>query len=161
MLLRALLAAAAVSTAYGLTHMNPTMKYVVSNPAPGHEGESREFATSDYFEVDSPVMDMKYSQIVWTTLPAVDLPKAVVDKYANSTMAVTGFEVDLLRKNPTTGKLESVPAYENYNHHYGVELLSTAVKLKYVVAAFVVVVAAHLCFPGWCFALRLLRSTTS
>jgi hypothetical protein len=45
-------------------------------------------------------------------------------------MAVTGFEVDVLRKNNGTGKTESVPAYESYNHHYGVGLHSTAVKMK-------------------------------
>lgn len=109
--------------------MNPTMKYHLSNPAPGQEGKPREFSSAQFFEVDSPVMKMKYSQVVWTSLPAVDLPADIVSKYATSTMAVVGFEVDVLRKN-AAGELESVPAYQSYNHHYGVNLHSNAVSLK-------------------------------
>ena len=48
----------AVVACFGLAHaalkhhLNPTMPYVISNPAPGHEGESREFASAaTYFEV--------------------------------------------------------------------------------------------------------------
>jgi hypothetical protein len=65
-------------------------------------------------------MKMKYSQVLWTTLPPVKLPADIIARYANSSMAVTGFEVDVLRKNNGTGTTESVPAYESYNHHYGV-----------------------------------------
>merc|ERR1711907_828549 len=72
---------------------------------------------------------MKYSEVAWRTLPPVDLPAAIVHKYRNSSMAVTGFEVDVLRFNNATGKTESVPAYQSYNHHYGVGLHSTAVRM--------------------------------
>ena len=114
-----------------ITHMNPTMKYVVSNPARGHEGESKEFSSPSFFEVDSPTLRMQYSEVAWRTLAAVDLPAEIVAKYATSSMAVTGFEVDVLRViNKATNATESVPAYQSYNHHYGVELLSSAVKLK-------------------------------
>ena len=69
-------------------------------------------------QVDSPVMRMKYSEVVWRTLPAVPLPKDFVARYANKSVAITGFEVDVLRRNNATGETESVPAYESYNHHY-------------------------------------------
>lgn len=109
-------------------NMLPGMKYILSNPAPGAEGQTREFASSEYFEVDSTTMKFKYSEVIWRTLPAVDLPSEIVQRFANKTMAVTGFEVDLLRT--VNGKTESVPAYESYNHHYGVSLISKAAKLK-------------------------------
>jgi hypothetical protein len=52
-------------------------------------------------------MKMKYSEVVWRTLPAVDLPANIRSRYANSSMAVTGFEVDLYRKLPN-GQLQPV-----------------------------------------------------
>merc|ERR1719387_2334922 len=110
--------------------MNPTMDYILANPAPGHEKVKRAFASKDFFEVDSPTMKMRYSEVVWRTLPAVDLPKDIRSKFANKTMAVTGFEVDLLRKTRDGTGVESVPAYHSYNHHYGVSLISSASKLK-------------------------------
>jgi hypothetical protein len=76
------------------------------------------------------VMKMRYSEVVWRTLPAVALPQEIISRYAGRTMAVTGFEVDLLRNNRTTGKTEPVAAYDSYNHHYGVSLVSSAVRLK-------------------------------
>ncbi|KAH8067403.1 hypothetical protein JL721_7511 [Aureococcus anophagefferens] len=100
-------------------HLNPTMPYTITNEAPGHEGESREFSGAAYFDVDSPVLTMRYSEVAWRTLPAVPLPAEVVAKYANATIAVTGFEVDVLR-DLGNGATESVAAYDSYNHHYGV-----------------------------------------
>ena len=111
-------------------HLNPTMPYTITNEAPGHEGESREFSGAAYFDVDSPVLTMRYSEVAWRTLPAVPLPADVVAKYANATIAVTGFEVDVLR-DLGNGATESVAAYDSYNHHYGVQLLSSAVRLSY------------------------------
>ena len=55
-------------------HLNPTMPYTITNEAPGHEGESREFSGAAYFDVDSPVLTMRYSEVAWRTLPAVPLP---------------------------------------------------------------------------------------
>jgi len=111
-------------------NMHPNMPYTLSNPAPGHAGERRKFSSSEFFEVDSTVMKMRYSEVVWRTLPAVALPQEIISRYAGRTMAVTGFEVDLLRNNRTTGKTEPVAAYDSYNHHYGVSLVSSAVRLK-------------------------------
>ena len=108
--------------------MNP-MAYTISNPMPGQEDKTCAFASTEFFEVDSPTMNMKYSEVAWRTLPAVSLPKELMSRYAKSTMAVTGFEVDVLRRLPDN-TTESVPAYQSYNHHYGVNIHSSAVKLK-------------------------------
>ena len=123
----AIVVLAAVASAAPTT-MNP-MSYRIMNPAPGQEGKTRAFYSSEYFEVDSPTMQMQYSEVAWRTLPAVPLPAEIVARYANSTMAITGFEVDVLRALPGN-KTESVPAYQSYNHHYGVTLHSNAVQAK-------------------------------
>ena len=40
-------------------NMNPSMSYTLSNPAKGYEGVTQKFASSNFFEVDSPTMAMK------------------------------------------------------------------------------------------------------
>eukprot|EP00658_Telonema_sp_P-2_P009209 TRINITY_DN13468_c0_g1_i6.p1 TRINITY_DN13468_c0_g1~~TRINITY_DN13468_c0_g1_i6.p1 ORF type:complete len:322 (+),score=66.69 TRINITY_DN13468_c0_g1_i6:62-1027(+) len=110
-------------------NMNAGLTYTISNPAPGHQSVSPPFV-GEYFEVDSPTLRMQYSQVYWQTLPPAELPADIVSRFANKTMAVTGFEVDLLRQNNLTGQEESVPAYQSYNHHYSPNLVSAAVQLK-------------------------------
>jgi hypothetical protein len=109
--------------------MNPGLQYTISNPAPGFEGKTYPFY-GEYFEVDSPTLKMQYSEVYWQTLPAVPLPANVVKRYQNETMAIIGFEVNVLRRNNVTGNEESVPAYHSYNHHYSPNILSSALKLK-------------------------------
>jgi len=108
--------------------MNP-VAYHITNPAPGQEGVTRPFSSAEFFEVDSPHLKMKYAEVAWTLLPPVALPPHIVARYAASSIAITGFEVDVLRPLPGN-KTESVPAYQSYNHHYGVTLYSAATKLK-------------------------------
>ena len=43
-----------------------------------------------YFEVDSPSWSNRYSEVYWKTLPAVPLPAAIVERYKNSSIAITG-----------------------------------------------------------------------
>jgi hypothetical protein len=45
-------------------------------------------------------------------------------------MGVTGFEVNVLRRNKTSGLEEAVPAYHSYNHHYSPNILSSAAAMK-------------------------------
>ena len=33
-------------------------------------------------------------------------------------MSSCRYEVDIVRKDPATGRMVSVPCYEQYNHHY-------------------------------------------
>lgn len=54
--------------------------------------------------------------MVWDVLPDVPLPADIVSRFDNKTMFITGFEVDVRRKQ--NGTEVSVPCYESYNHHY-------------------------------------------
>jgi hypothetical protein len=132
-MLKLIIAACTLGLANGFSNMNPGMQYTISNPRPGQEGASRQFSGQDFFEVDSPVMKMKYSEVAWRTLPAVDLPHDIVSRYANSSMAVTGFEVDVLRRT-ANGGTESVPAYQSYNHHYGCLLSVLATRSSHLIS---------------------------
>lgn len=98
--------------------MVPTMNafhYTIANPldpkAPGsisYRGE--------YFEMLGPATTSSYSEVYWQPQP-VELPQHIVDRFDNRVMAVTGYEVDLVR---TDGHNNSVPApcFELYNHHW-------------------------------------------
>ena len=98
--------------------MNRGVKYLIANSPPGHEDMPRSFSPkSEYFEVLSPPIRSRYAGVVWRVLEAVPLPPDVVRRYNDSVMAVTGYEVDVLRKD-ATGNLASVPNYQSYNHHY-------------------------------------------
>eukprot|EP00966_Prymnesium_polylepis_P133380 3082887-Prymnesium_polylepis.1 len=81
----------------------------------------------EYFEVFSPPIRSRYSEVVWKVLEPVPLPAAVVSKYNNSVMAVTGWEVDVVRLNGS--KQESVPVYQSYNHHYTAQIRGAASRL--------------------------------
>jgi len=73
---------------------------------------------------------MQYAEVFWQTLPAVALPAEIVSRFQNSSIAITGFEVNVLRRNNVTGEEESVPAYQSYNHHYSPNIISSALRLK-------------------------------
>jgi len=96
--------------------MNAGVKYRVSNPMPGFEDAEFGFDGADYFEVFSPPIRSRYGEVVWRTLEPVALPDEIVARYENSTIAITGWEVDLVRLDENG--FSSVPAYESYNHHY-------------------------------------------
>jgi hypothetical protein len=63
-------------------------------------------------------------------MPPVALPAEIIARYANKTIAVTGFEVNVFRHNNITGEEDPVPAYQSYNHHYGPYIYSSYVKVK-------------------------------
>ena len=48
----------------------------------------------EYFDVYSPLITQRYSQVYWKALPPVQLPEATVKKFDGRTMAIVGFEVD-------------------------------------------------------------------
>ena len=78
----------------------------------------------DFFEVETVAMNTTYSEVFWTSLPPVELPAEIVEKFKNKNIVITGFEVDQRRKT-TKGEEESVPAYQSYNHHYAPALHSS------------------------------------
>merc|ERR1719182_1144637 len=52
---------------------------------------------------------------------AVDLPADLVQRFANNTMAIVGYEADQVYKRPD-GDV-SIPIYDQYNHHYEAYML--------------------------------------
>ena len=57
-----------------------------------------------------------YSWDAWHSQP-VDLPAEIVSRFHGKTMAVTGYEVDIVRQ-AANGSEMHVACYELYNHHY-------------------------------------------
>ena len=79
---------------------------------------------------------VRYSQVFWTGLPAVDLPQDIVDRYHGKGMAVVGFEVDQVRRTPE-GDMQ-VPINFAYNHHFESNMVgakSSLEKIKFTGAS--------------------------
>eukprot|EP01043_Picozoa_sp_COSAG02_P075684 COSAG02_NODE_15725_length_1146_cov_1.071633_2_plen_99_part_00 len=55
-----------------------------------------------------------YGEVFWTSLPEVQLPQEIVERFKGKGMAVVGFEVDQVRKTPE-GDV-SLPINLAYNH---------------------------------------------
>ncbi len=68
------------------------------------------------FDVLTPAITTLYSQVWWAPLAPVDLPAEMVQKYANRSVAIVGWEIDQVQQTPH-GDL-SVPISASYNHHY-------------------------------------------
>jgi len=114
----------------GRQHMNVDQMYRISNPPPGLENKSYSFH-GEYFEVETAPLKMKYAEVFWRSMgDPVPLPDDIVKRFMNSSIGISGFEVDVLRYNNETGKTESVPAYQSYNHHYSPCILSNFSQLK-------------------------------
>ena len=98
-------------------NMNRGVEYRVSNAEAGYEHEAFGFdPESEFFEVLSPPITSRYAQVVWRALEPVALPDAIVERYANATIAITGYEVDVVRgggANASADELVSVPSYES------------------------------------------------
>lgn len=73
---------------------------------------------SEYFEVYSPAIKTRYSEVFWRGMAPVPLPQEIIQRFANKTMAVVGYEVDQVRRNPKGGEDIPVPITHAYNHHY-------------------------------------------
>ena len=100
------------SSSAALSTMNPH-GYTIANPltpgvVPPYRGE--------YFEVLGPLETSRYSEVVWR-LQMSQLPADIVARYDNRVMAVTGYEVDIVRAR-ADGSEESVPCSQQYNHHF-------------------------------------------
>lgn len=95
-------------------NMNP-FDYMIANAPQGHQGKPYPFL-GEYFEIRSESIKNKYSQVFWGTIGPTPLPPEIVKRYNGSLMAITGFEVDVMRN--VSGKEVPVPCYQSYNHHY-------------------------------------------
>ena len=90
------------------------------------------------------------SYVDWHGDPT-NLPADIVSRFANKTIAITGYEVNIVRNN-SLGKEEEVPAYELYNHHYSGSMSGAAVEMVcvYGVAACIFAEKKRRMAPG-CF----------
>ena len=71
------------------------------------------------FDVYSPEFSQLYSQVWWSGLPPVDLPDEIVKHFKGKGMAITGFEMDQVRKGAGPGGEDvAVPINAAYNHHF-------------------------------------------
>ena len=85
---------------------------------------------SEYFDVYSPPITTLYSQVYWTLLPSVALPPAIVARFANKSMAITGWEADqVLKGEGPNGTDLSVPITWSYDHHHCGHINGKAAKL--------------------------------
>jgi hypothetical protein len=93
--------------------MNP-VQYLIANPGPN--GAREQSHRGDFFEIYGPETKSQYSEVFWSP-QTTPLPADIVSKYHGKTIAVTGYEVDIVRQD-AHGNEEHVPCYEQYNHHY-------------------------------------------
>jgi hypothetical protein len=106
---------------------NP-IAYTLANTV-GSKGTTFGFQpTSEHFTLLSPPITSRYAGVVWRVLEPVALPEDIVTRYNNSAMAITGFEVDVVRVD-ASGKETAVPNYQSYNHHYVSTIHGAGVRL--------------------------------
>jgi len=106
------------------THMNQDVEYLVANAL---HGKPRDFV-GEFFEVYSLPIRSRYSEVFWHQMEAVPLPAWIVERFNESTaMAVTGFEVDVVRRS-NAGDVP-VPCTESYNHHYTMQIVSSEAEI--------------------------------
>ena len=95
--------------------------YDISNP---NISSFKKFSTiyseinknSEYFDVYSPPITSRYGDVYWTMMEPVNLPRNIINKFANKTMAVVGYEVDQVFRTKN-GDIP-FPITWAYNHHY-------------------------------------------
>ena len=97
---------------------NMNGEYLVSkstNLNPDKQTFNTNFADKgmEYFDVYSPEISTVYGQVYWTQMDDVPLPPDIVKRFANKTIAITGYEQDQVMADGS-----SVPINWAYNHHY-------------------------------------------
>lgn len=79
----------------------------------------------EYFDVYSKPIKSLYSQVHWKSHGQMPLPEDIVQRFSNGKlMAITGYEVDQIRKLES-GEEVSVPITWAYNHHYVTYILNS------------------------------------
>eukprot|EP00931_Biecheleriopsis_adriatica_P073231 TRINITY_DN47561_c0_g1_i1.p1 TRINITY_DN47561_c0_g1~~TRINITY_DN47561_c0_g1_i1.p1 ORF type:complete len:531 (-),score=57.83 TRINITY_DN47561_c0_g1_i1:73-1665(-) len=79
----------------------------------------------EYFEVVSPPLEVLYGQVHNKFMPTVSLPEAVVKRFQGRTMAITGFENQVIRVDEQTQEEIPVACSDLYNHHWNLYLLGS------------------------------------
>ena len=106
------------------TPLNPH-PYSIANPAPGFS--PIQTYRGEFFEVADD-RTSRYSEVSWHSVP-VGLPADIVARFDGKVMAITGYEVDVVRIDNATGAETRAPCYELYNHHFTAFLHSSDVEL--------------------------------
>jgi hypothetical protein len=70
-----------------------------------------------FVDAYSPALSTHYGEVFWTMMNETKLPADFVARFANKTVAITGYECDSVRTLPD-GTEEHVPIYDQYNHHH-------------------------------------------
>merc|ERR1712182_29179 len=50
-----------------------------------------------FFDLESRPLQLRYSEVHYAGQPGINLPEAIVREFANKTMAITGYEVNIVR----------------------------------------------------------------
>jgi hypothetical protein len=132
------LAACLLVASVSAQNMHADQPYLIANAMPGHESRKDTFV-GEQFIVYSPPLNSKYSQVFWKSMTPVGLPKEIVDRFSASSMAITGWELDVVRRSNASkshtdihhddGNDVSVPCYESYNHHFGANIKGKGIRM--------------------------------
>eukprot|EP00730_Choanoeca_flexa_P014858 TRINITY_DN6649_c0_g2_i2.p1 TRINITY_DN6649_c0_g2~~TRINITY_DN6649_c0_g2_i2.p1 ORF type:complete len:719 (+),score=185.41 TRINITY_DN6649_c0_g2_i2:78-2234(+) len=95
---------------------NMNGEYTIANPNPNAKTQFSTVYTDEYVDVYSPPITTRYSEVFWTMMDAVPLPKELVERFNDKVMAITGFEQDQVFK--TANGDVGVPITWQYNHHF-------------------------------------------
>merc|ERR1719412_3310724 len=109
--------------------------YTISNPNTATTNEFNSdynsFSDVEYFEVYSPPISTKYSEVYWTMMDPVSLDKDLVARFQGKTMAIVGYETDQVIV--TEGQPDvSVPITHAYNHHFEAYLSGSLSEMRKV-----------------------------
>ena len=84
-------------------------------------------SSMEYFDVYSPPITSRYGDVYWTMMDPVKLPQKIIDRFADKTIAITGYEMNqyIIKDGIET----QVPITWAYNHHYLAYLLDKNTQL--------------------------------
>ena len=76
----------------GIASAEPNMNgdYTIAGSPKGFSTKSADYdpGNIEYFDVYSPLVKTRYSQVYWTMMPSVPLPEEIVSRFAGKTMCV-------------------------------------------------------------------------
>jgi hypothetical protein len=73
----------------------------------------------EYFDVYSKPISTRYAEVYWKDQQITPLPKKIVERFANRTLVITGYEIDQVFAK---SRDVSIPITWVYNHHCGILL---------------------------------------
>merc|ERR1719167_222303 len=114
--------------------INMNGEYLLSNANPSASGKWNsdygKFEDVEFFDVYSPPISTKYSEVYWTMMDPVPLDEKLVERFAGKTMAIIGYETDQVMK--TSDGDVSVPITWAYNHHFEAYLSGSLSEMRKV-----------------------------